>query len=46
MNKFHVNVPQSSQPRSASVVCRGKVGDKKAITAPAEKPVFTRTPDR
>ena len=46
MNKFHVNVPQSSQPRSASIVCRGKVGDKKAITAPAEKPVFTRTPDR
>lgn len=37
MNKFHVNVPEASQPRSVSVVSRGKVLDKKPITPVAEK---------
>jgi hypothetical protein len=44
MNKFHVNIPQSSQPQSVSVVRGGKVLDKKTITAPAEKLVYTTTP--
>lgn len=44
MNKFHVNIPQSSQPHSVSVVCGGKVLDKKTITPPAEKLVYTTTP--
>jgi hypothetical protein len=44
MNKFHVNIPASSQPRSASILCRGKVVDKKTLTAPADKPTYTRTP--
>ena len=46
MNKFHVNVPESSQPRSVSIVCRGKVLDTKSISAPAEKPAYTSTPAR
>ncbi len=37
MNKFHVNVPESLQPRSVSVVSRGRVLDKKPITPVAEK---------
>lgn len=37
MNKFHVNVPEASQPRSVAVVSRGKVLDKKPITPVAEK---------
>jgi hypothetical protein len=45
MNKFHVNIPASSQPRSASILCRGKVVDKKTLTAPAGKPTYTRTPN-
>ena len=36
MNKFHVNIPQSTQPSSVAVVCRGKVVDKKAIVAATE----------
>lgn len=44
MNKFHVNIAESSQPQSVSIVCRGKVVDKKPITAPAEKLAFTKTP--
>jgi hypothetical protein len=46
MNKFHVNVPESSQPRSVSVVCRCEVVDTKSISAPAEKLAYTRTPAR
>lgn len=41
MNKFHVNVPESSQPHSVSVVCRGKVVDKRKVAGVAEKLVFT-----
>jgi hypothetical protein len=36
MNKFHVNVPEASQPYSVAVVSRGKVLDKKAITPVTE----------
>lgn len=41
MNKFHVNVPASSQPRSVSIVSRGKVLDKKPITTTTAKLTFT-----
>lgn len=41
MNKFHVNVPEGSQPKSVSVVCGGKVLDKRPITAVKEKLTFT-----
>jgi hypothetical protein len=41
MNKFHVNVPEASQPRSVSIVCGGKVVDRKAITPVAEKLAYT-----
>jgi hypothetical protein len=41
MNKFHVNVPEASQPRSVSIVSRGKVLDKKPITPVAEKLSFS-----
>lgn len=41
MNKFHVNVSESSQPKSVSVVCGGKVLDKKPIAAVSEKLTFT-----
>jgi hypothetical protein len=41
MNKFHVNVPESSKPRSVSVVCRGKVADKKMLTGATEPLSFT-----
>ena len=41
MNKFHVNIPEASQPRSVAVVCRGKVLDKRPITAVADKLTFT-----
>jgi hypothetical protein len=41
MNKFHINVPASSQPRSIAVVCGGKVLDQRPIVAPAEKLTFT-----
>lgn len=44
MNKFHVNIPESSQPLSVGIVCRGKVIEKRAIAAPDEKVVYTRTP--
>ena len=44
MNKFHVNIPESSRPQTASLVCGGKVLDRKPIAAPATKPVFTVTP--
>jgi len=41
MHKFHVNVPEASQPRSVSVISGGKVLVKKAITPVAEKLSFT-----
>ena len=41
MNKFHVNIPEASQPNSVAVVCRGKVVDKKPLAAVAEKLNFT-----
>ncbi len=41
MNKFHVNVPASAQPRSASLVIGGKVVDKRAITPTSEKLAVT-----
>lgn len=41
MNKFHVNIPEASQPHSVAVVCRGKVVDKKVISAVSEKLIFT-----
>lgn len=37
MNKFHVNVPEASQPRSVAVLSRGRVLDKKPIVPVAEK---------
>ena len=41
MNKFHVNVPASAQPRSVSLVIGGKVVDKRAITPVSEKLAVT-----
>ena len=41
MNKFHVNIPESVQPKSVSIVCRGKTLDSKQIAPAAEKLVFT-----
>ncbi len=41
MNKFHINVPASSQPRSVAVVCGGKVLDQRPIAAATEKLTFT-----
>src|SRR5690606_22823450 len=37
MNKFHVNVPAASQPRSVALVSRGKVLDRKPIAPLTEK---------
>ena len=41
MNKFHVNIPEASQPRSVAVIYKGKVLDKKPITPVAEKLAVT-----
>ena len=41
MNKFHVNIPAASEPRSVAVVCGGRVLDKKPIAPVAEKLTFT-----
>jgi hypothetical protein len=41
MNKFHVNVPEASQPRRATVVSRGKILAEKGITPVTEKLAFT-----
>ena len=41
MNKFHVNIPESSQPKSVSVVYRGKVLDSEPIAPTTEKLTFT-----
>ncbi|MUK90882.1 hypothetical protein GNP80_00235 [Aliivibrio fischeri] len=41
MNKFHVNVARSDNPKVASVVCDGEVLDTMVITAPTQEPVYT-----
>jgi hypothetical protein len=41
MNKFHVNIPTSSQPKSVSVIKSGEVLDKRTITKPTKKLTFT-----
>lgn len=41
MNKFHINVPAASQPRSVAIVRGGRVLDKKPITPSPEKLTFT-----
>ncbi|MBS0202797.1 MAG: peptidase M66 [Planctomycetes bacterium] len=41
MNKFHINIPETSQPKSVAVVCRGKVLDSKPIAPVAEKLSYT-----
>ena len=41
MNKFHVNIPESVQPRSVAIVCRGKVLAEQPITAVTEKLTYT-----
>ena len=41
MNKFHVNVPEASQPQKVAVVSGGRVLDEKAITPVTEKLIMT-----
>lgn len=41
MNKFHVNVPEASQPRRVAVVSRSRVLDQKLITPVTEKLTMT-----
>ncbi len=41
MNKFHVNVPEASQPQSVALVVRGQIVDKKSIAGVSEKLTFT-----
>jgi hypothetical protein len=41
MNKFHINIPESIQPQSVALICRGKTIDKRPITGAAEKLAFT-----
>ena len=41
MNKFHINIPEASQPRSVAIVCDGRVLDKKPVAPAAEKPGIT-----
>lgn len=41
MNKFHVNVPTESHPRSVAVVCRGRVVTSRPIAAAAAQLAFT-----
>jgi hypothetical protein len=43
MNKFHINIPESSEPRSVSLVVGGQVVDKRRIAAVDEKLAFTVT---
>src|SRR5262249_13673699 len=43
MNKFHVNIPESTRPQSVTLICRGKPVDKRPIAAAAEKLTFTIT---
>ena len=37
MKKFHINVPKTMQPRSVSIMCQGKVADKKTLSPVREK---------
>ncbi|MFM7040259.1 MAG: M66 family metalloprotease [Planctomycetaceae bacterium] len=46
MNKFHINIPESSQPQNVRLICRGKVVDTKPITPPPETLRVTQTPRR
>ena len=41
MNKFHVNVPAASQPTSVTLVCDGKVVDRRAVGVLTEKLGYT-----
>ena len=41
MNKFHVNVPEASQPSKVAVVSHGRVLDQKPITPVTEKLIMT-----
>ncbi|MCA9062275.1 MAG: peptidase M66, partial [Planctomycetaceae bacterium] len=41
MNKFHVNIPESSQPRSVALVCRGQIVDQRPIARVSEKLTYT-----
>jgi Peptidase M66/ToxR activated gene A lipoprotein domain len=41
MNKFHINVPQASQPSQVAVVCGGRVIDEKTIPPVTEELVMT-----
>jgi hypothetical protein len=41
MNRFHVNIPEASQPQSVALVCRGQIVDKKPIAKVTEKLTFT-----
>ena len=41
MNKFHVNVPEASQPTQFAIVCGGKVLAKRSIEPTAEKLAVT-----
>ncbi|MEY5009440.1 MAG: metalloprotease [Verrucomicrobiota bacterium] len=41
MNKFHVNVPAASQPTSVTLVCDGKVVDRRAVGVLTEKLEYT-----
>ena len=41
MNKFHVNVPESSQPSRIAVMSRGKILDKEPITPVTEELTVT-----
>ena len=41
MNKFHVNIPESSQSKSVAVVCRGKILDSKQIAPVTDKLSYT-----
>lgn len=44
MNKFHVNIPESSQPQKVSLICHGRVIDTKPITPSATKLSYTQMP--
>jgi hypothetical protein len=46
MNKFHINIAESSHPQSVSLICRGKEVDTRSITPAAEPLTFTQTPRR
>lgn len=41
MNKFHINIPETSQPTRVSVVCRGKVLNSQSIAPVEDMLTFT-----